>query len=106
MATTPAAKIDPCPESADTRVVEDLEDNPATDDEDAKLEARKKAKRDRMKFNRSLESVLDETFLELPILDIFNICSRSQVPTAQMQSSRRPRMESMVPWIRSSSRSN
>ncbi|CAE7252570.1 unnamed protein product, partial [Symbiodinium sp. KB8] len=56
VATTPAAKIDPCPESADTRVVEDLEDNPATDDEDAKLEARKKAKRDRMKFNRSLES--------------------------------------------------
>lgn len=59
MATTHVAKLDPYQDSGDGRVVEDP-DIPIDeyDDEEAKLEARKKAKRERMKFNRSLTSVL------------------------------------------------
>ena len=60
VATTHAAKMDPYQDGGDGPVVEDPDAASDDNEDERKLEAKRKAKRERMKFNRSLESVLDE----------------------------------------------
>ena len=64
----PYVMADPYPPYPVAIVGAASEDGEDYDEEIAKLEAKKKAKRDRMKFNRSLESALPHMYLDLIIL--------------------------------------
>ena len=79
----PFVMADPYPPYPVAIVGAASEDEEDYDEEIAKLEAKKKAKRDRMKFNRSLESTLPQMYLDLDLI-LHSIGPLHDVPRRQL----------------------